>query len=476
MPRIREIICNSDIKSKLVRLIPKEDKELRDEIKLLKCSYPSPLIKLLPNTYSDFGIITEIMLQSQSPCTAEILKNTILETLDLQIEEKILNLASVKQYIERVEVTRQMILEMLDPDEQLLYDCVLTNGDIEGHPDIMTSKKIFEVKTSCKAATDWYEYLTQVFSYAALSKDLNIQTIHIVLPLHETIWSFDLTQWSKCEDYIKVLQSYEPYDLDDVNFGRMICCTNNVGAAIPKERGSIVNTLKSIVQYSQPFQFFLNGNLATNVTMSDMEMDEAYAFLLAHPKLKVYVHLPYTITLSNDINEKDGFTLRSLAQYMTCITRMGIRGGVVHVGKSNQYDVHVAIENMRLHLIAALEYATPESPILLESPSGQGNELLTTFESFMEFMDSIPDERLGICIDTCHVFASGENLTDYFAKLISNERWISRVKLIHFNDSKKPQGSCVDRHAPIGCGCIPKDDFINVACIASIHGIPMLVE
>lgn len=245
---------------------------------------------------------------------------------------------------------------------------------------------------------------------------------------------------------------------------------------VHKEKGSVVNTLRKMAVYNTPFQFFLNGNINTSLNISELDMDEAYAFLLSNPHIRAYCHLPYTITLANKIDENDGYTQRSLYQYLTAVSRISLKGAVVHVGKSNNYSVQDSIEHMRENILAYLQYTNATSPLLLETPAGQGNELLTKFKDFMQFMDSIDDPRFGICMDTCHVFATGQSPGEYITKMMSEHRWISRLKLIHFNDSNCDFGSCVDSHARVGCGKISKEDFLQVAYIANIYGIPMVIE
>lgn len=479
MFRVREIIKNGDIRAKLLRLIPKDEKSCKSELKDIKSYYPLNFIKLLPGSYSDFGLITEYMLQFPiNEITSDTLRDVTFEISDINIPDKTLNLMSVKRYLENIRTTRKVLEDLLDEDEELLYDQEMSHGIVEGHPDIMTHKGIFEIKTSCKVTVDWNDYLLQIFSYGALSLiNGNAQTlIHLVLPLQEVIWTFDLSKWSKYRDFIEILNSYSLPNPEDVMFGQLLCYENNVGDTISKEKGPLIKTLRKLAGCGRPFQFFLNGNIKTTIYIPDEDLDEAYAFLLSNPDIKVYCHLPYTITLSNNLEEKDGFTQRSLMQHLIYVTRIGMKGAVVHVGKSNVYSVEESIENMRQNILHCLEYASEESPLLLETPAGQGDELLTNFDDFMEFMDSIPDPRLGMCMDTCHVFACGESPGEYLARMMSNESWISRLKLIHFNDSKCEFGSHKDRHLPIGCGLIPKDDFLQVVSIASIYQIPMVIE
>ena len=77
-------------------------------------------------------------------------------------------------------------------------------------------------------------------------------------------------------------------------------------------------------------------------------------------------------------------------------------------------------------------------------------------------------------MDTCHVFATGQNPLDYIKKIVSTD--LTLLKLVHFNDSSTPCGSCVDRHAFIGTGKIGYAALKEIADYCMDHSIPMLVE
>ena len=90
-------------------------------------------------------------------------------------------------------------------------------------------------------------------------------------------------------------------------------------------------------------------------------------------------------------------------------------------------------------------------------------------------------ERLGVCIDTCHIFAAGYDIRtlleynkfmDYFEKIIG----LNKLKVMHINDSLKPLGSKVDRHAPIGKGFIGIDTFGFIVNDKRLNGVPLIVE
>ena len=120
--------------------------------------------------------------------------------------------------------------------------------------------------------------------------------------------------------------------------------------------------------------------------------------------------------------------------------------------------------------------------ILLETTAGQGKSLGWRFEHLAAILDGVKEsKRLGVCLDTCHVFAAGYPLApeaDYektfneFHRLIG----LSRLKVFHMNDSKKPLGSRVDRHEAIGAGHIGLEAFRLLVNDARFAKTPMIME
>jgi deoxyribonuclease-4 len=120
--------------------------------------------------------------------------------------------------------------------------------------------------------------------------------------------------------------------------------------------------------------------------------------------------------------------------------------------------------------------------ICLETTAGQGTNLGYTFEQLAEIVETVENKnRIGICMDTCHIFAAGyamSNEKDYKATLKNfNEiLGLDRLKIIHFNDSKKDFGSRVDRHEHIGKGFIGKRPFGFFLNDRRLAKIPKILE
>jgi deoxyribonuclease-4 len=120
--------------------------------------------------------------------------------------------------------------------------------------------------------------------------------------------------------------------------------------------------------------------------------------------------------------------------------------------------------------------------VLLETTAGQGSSLGHRFEHLARIRSLVADpDRLGVCFDTCHVFAAGYALApeaEYRATMRAFDRVIGlkRLRAFHLNDSLKPQGSRVDRHAHIGRGCLGLEPFRLLVNDRRFRSRPMVLE
>ena len=196
----------------------------------------------------------------------------------------------------------------------------------------------------------------------------------------------------------------------------------------------------------------------------------------------VFVHTSYLINLASaerDIAEK---SLRLLAREMDLADALGADYVVLHTGSASQ-DTQ---EEGRARAVEALRKISGikrwNSRLLLENTAGERGDITSRIADLAEVVAKVESPLVaGVCIDTCHAFAAGYNLSEaQGASVLMGE--IGRLlgqgsgKLIHLNDSKKGLGSHVDRHEHIGEGYIGKAglrDFINhPAC----RDIPLILE
>ena len=120
--------------------------------------------------------------------------------------------------------------------------------------------------------------------------------------------------------------------------------------------------------------------------------------------------------------------------------------------------------------------------VLLEQTAGQGTALGATFEQLASIIAKMNDHRrVGVCLDTCHLLASGYDICSpegyastfkQFGRLVS----FDRLRVFHLNDSKRPLGSRVDRHEHIGRGCLGLEPFRRIVNDSRFRRLPMLLE
>ena len=214
-----------------------------------------------------------------------------------------------------------------------------------------------------------------------------------------------------------------------------------------------------------PLQIFLSSPRGGGLRLADAELAEA-AGAVAALGARLYVHAPYTINLC-----RSAAAPPLLVATLRAAAAIGARGVVVHVGKS--VGLADAAANMRASFAAAAAEATAQCPLLLETPAGQGTETLTDPDEFFGFVAAAnASSPVGICVDTCHVFACGHDPVEYVKKAIGT----GLLRLVHFNDSQGACGSCVDRHASAGTGRIGAGPLREVAHVCRDAAVDMLVE
>lgn len=462
MVRVLEALTDAALRRQLRKKVPTDEIPELDTI-----AYPMSLVKLFPEKYVTLGILTEFMIRPNGEANIQKLCKDLL---DLDVPDKVIKVASTKAFLESVQATRQKIKSIIGDEPFYTNKEIAVDGcSIVGHPDLVTKHDIFEVKTTGRLKEGWTMFLMQAFSHAALYE--SAQRVHIVLPLQNHVWTYDLSQWRKRQLFKSVLMSFEEpngeQQASGALFNQELCERFNIGTHV-SAAGALGEVIDGLKHLSFPMQIFLTR---TAQITKPIVCDPIAAMVRAN-NMTMFVHAPYLLNLATDAE----YIVESAKKHMTYAVACGFKGVVFHVGKACKLDPSEALENMRALITAAMECATPDCPFLVETPAGQGTELLTDMHEFMEFVASFNDPRVGMCIDTCHVFATGVLPSMYIKTALCNPLWSPRLKLIHFNDSLTPQGSRVDRHEVPGLGHIPKDDLENSARAASEADIPMLRE
>lgn len=195
--------------------------------------------------------------------------------------------------------------------------------------------------------------------------------------------------------------------------------------------------------------------------------------------LVVVCHAPYTINLASSNAEVCDFGLRTISEDLVRMQALGAGGLVIHSGA----HTGAGKEKGLARLIESLEVLLPQvatgTRILLETMSGSGSELGSSIQELAQvlaYFDFPPG--LGICLDTCHLFAAGYDVRDWttFKAQFSAEIPWHAVGCIHMNDSKTPFASHKDRHERLGEGRIGWQAFYDIVKAEADNELPLIME
>ena len=190
----------------------------------------------------------------------------------------------------------------------------------------------------------------------------------------------------------------------------------------------------------------------------------------------VVVHAPYIINLANSNNFD--FNVRFLKEEISRVESLGVDKLVLHPGSHVGLGVEIGIQNIIDSLNVSLTENTKVT-ICLETMAGKGSEVGKSFEEIKSIIDGVKyKEKIGVCIDTCHLNDAGydlsnfDNILEEFDKIVG----LDYLKVIHINDSKNVMGAHKDRHDNIGIGSIGFDNLIKIIYHDKLKGIPKILE
>ena len=197
----------------------------------------------------------------------------------------------------------------------------------------------------------------------------------------------------------------------------------------------------------------------------------------------IVAHASYLINLATTNTAVRSQSIAALGEEVDRAEALGLLGVVLHPGARMSAPAEQAISLIVAALAQILEAReSGKTMILLEHTAGQGSTMGSTFEEIAAMLDGTKHHhRMGVCLDTCHLLASGYDLCseqgyastfDTFERLIG----LDRVKVFHVNDSKKPCMSRVDRHEHIGKGCIGLEPFRRLLNDPRFAHLPMILE
>ena len=192
--------------------------------------------------------------------------------------------------------------------------------------------------------------------------------------------------------------------------------------------------------------------------------------------------MPYLPNLASPDKATMKISRFSLDEEVKRCDALGIDYLVVHLGSHLGKGIAVGITNVADACNGALTGSEGTTSILLENMAGQSHSVGSRFEELRAILDKVKDdERVGVCVDSCHAFASGFDLRDKAAVehsmgLFEEVIGLDRLKVVHLNDSKGSLGSRLDRHENIGKGKIGRKGMRDFLHYPGVSERPLIME
>ncbi len=196
----------------------------------------------------------------------------------------------------------------------------------------------------------------------------------------------------------------------------------------------------------------------------------------------VVIHMPYLPNPAAPDKEKWDKSLESMIEELRRAELLDVPYVNIHIGKSMKAPIEDAFTRIVKFLDISLKEVKNNVMLLLENTAGQGSEIGTKFEEIRKILDMVKEpERIGVCIDTAHLFGAGYDLrtkkdVDKVIEEFDNIIGLDKLKVIHYNDSKVELGSHVDRHWHIGEGTIGDEGMKAIITHPKLMHLPFIME
>ncbi len=192
----------------------------------------------------------------------------------------------------------------------------------------------------------------------------------------------------------------------------------------------------------------------------------------------VYFHASYLINLANE--EKVGHLSKlSLVSELSIAPQLHIKGSIIHLGSYVGEKSESKYKALITHIREILDRTPKESLFIIENAGN--NKIGKDLKEISKIIKDVENSRIRVCLDTCHLYSSGYDLStmkklDEFLETFDSLIGLKRLELFHFNDSRDPFDSGRDRHENIGKGTIPIETFRLIMNHPQLKHLPFIIE
>ena len=256
-----------------------------------------------------------------------------------------------------------------------------------------------------------------------------------------------------------------------------------IGSHVSFGKEQILGALKEALSYEENTFMFYTG-APTNTIRKDIDINlvEEANKLMKENDIdinNVICHAPYIVNLGNKSDlDKWKFSIDFIRGELSRCDKMGITKMVLHPGNAIGITPEEGINNIIEAVNTILDGST-KCKILFETMAGKGTECGRTTDEIASLINGVEKkDQIGVCLDTCHLFDGGYDLTkfDEYLDEFDTKVGLKYIECIHINDSKNEIGSHKDRHENIGLGTIGFDTLIKIIYDERFKDIPKILE
>ena len=254
----------------------------------------------------------------------------------------------------------------------------------------------------------------------------------------------------------------------------------NIGCHLSISNGFEAIGKQALAIDANTFQFFTRnprGGSARKIVQSDV--DALKSIMKENNFAKILAHAPYTMNLCSAKAETREFALNTLTDDLRRMEYLPNNLYNFHPGSHTGQGVEIGIQQITDALNTAM-YEEMTTTVLLETMAGKGSEIGSRFEELKMIIDGVKlNDKIGVCLDTCHVFDAGYDIVDNLESVLEDfDRIIGldRLKAIHLNDSMNYLGCHKDRHQKIGQGALGLETFRKIINHQKLSELPFYLE
>lgn len=253
-----------------------------------------------------------------------------------------------------------------------------------------------------------------------------------------------------------------------------------IGSHISASKGFEAMGKQALKLGANTFAFFTRnprGGKAKEIDPADV--DKLLALMEEHHFGKLVAHAPYTMNLCA---AKENVRNFSMEMFQDDLKRMDYLPGNYynfhpgsHVGQGAEQGIEMIAEALNGAL-----FEEQTTTVLLETMAGKGSEVGRSFEELRRIIDLVDlDDKLGVCLDTCHIWDGGYDVVDHLDDVLNGFDQViglDRLKAIHLNDSMNPLGAHKDRHEKIGQGHLGLEAITRIINHPALKELPFILE